>query len=80
MERRVSDPAPPENVRLILPGGTEHPVEVAYVGFDDQRGLHVWEVTENLRGWLVPGTELVVRVDLIPPHTTVMFTAEEWGD
>jgi hypothetical protein len=80
VEERLSDPVPPRNVRLVLPGGIEQPVETAYVGFDAVKGLHLWTVVDDLSGWIVPGARLEVRVDSLPPHTSLRFGEVEWDD
>lgn len=60
-------PRAPRNVRVVLAGGDEVAVELAYQGRDG-RGAHRWVSTEVF-GWPLSA----MRADLIPAHTVIVI-------
>jgi hypothetical protein len=63
----VNLPPAPVNVRLVLAGDTEVPVECRYVGRAPD-GVHVWQATAVTR---VAAAVTAVHFDKLPPRTRV---------
>lgn len=59
-------PRAPEGTRLVHADGSETPLELVYLGRDEERGTYVWEATVPAR----PGDQL--RVGVLPAHTTIV--------
>jgi len=69
----MSEPEPPENVRVVpANGNSEIPLECEYWG-KDQDGTHHWEAV--LPAVFVPDIEdgFAVTMDKLPAHTVVGF-------
>ncbi|MBB5918918.1 hypothetical protein BJY24_007830 [Nocardia transvalensis] len=64
------DPIPPTNVRLVSADGEEIPLELDYVGVDDD-GIHVWNAL--VPDSFVPAASLVLRVSVWPAKTAIQF-------
>lgn len=65
----MSQPVPPENVRVVLADGTEVPIECRYDGLTD--GVHCWMAAITLRQ---PVQEIIV--DRWPADTSIGFDVE----
>lgn len=64
----MTDPQPPENVRLVSPDGRVIPLETVYGGLDGD-GMHTWWAVlspdiGSVAGW-------ALRADAIPGRTSV---------
>jgi len=57
----------PKGVRYVMPNGDTLPLELTYVGLDQEDGTHMWLAATPLP----PGA--VVRADIWPAHTGVSF-------
>ncbi len=62
-------PRPPVNVRVVLPGGREIPVECVYTGVVD--GLHQWVVARPLAE-----TFTGLRCDMLPERSTIVVDVQ----
>jgi hypothetical protein len=62
-------PPAPENVRLVVEGVGEVPVECRYAGCDDT-GIHVW-VTTAVTGIPHRSAITALKADGLPPRTRV---------
>lgn len=63
----MTEPTPPENVRLRLPDGTEIPVECRYDGVVE--GVHRWTAITPEGVTQRPGMSLLV--DLFPARSSI---------
>ena len=66
----VSQPVPPEDVRVVLDDGREIPVELIYIGRDTD-GTHQWVTVAP-----VGGRPVEIRVDMMPAQTRIMIDGE----
>jgi hypothetical protein len=74
MNHRVTEPEPPDNVRLVLDDETEVPVHCRYEG-RDEGGIHQWAVmvpafvarrVRSVRAGVVPGSS-TLRMVVVDP-------------
>lgn len=63
-------PRAPRNVRVVLAGGEEVAVELAYRG-RDERGVHRW-VSTQVFGWPLSA----MHADMIPARTVVLIQSD----
>lgn len=61
----------PEGAKLIHPDGSETPLELVYIGRDEEGGTHVWEGTVPARA----GDQLYVGV--LPAKSSIVLRRQE---
>lgn len=59
----------PQGARLVHADGSSTPLELAYVGRDEEDGMHVWEAVTPLR----EGDAL--HVDVMPGRSSIRIPA-----
>lgn len=65
----------PVNVRVVLLDDTEVPIELVYVGWDLDEGVHRWE---QIRPEPIPRSVFKgAHVDKLPSHTLVAICIDE---
>ncbi len=62
-------PRPPVNVRVVLPGGREIPVECVYTGV--VAGLHQWQVA-----WTLAEMPTGLRCDMLPERSIIVMDVQ----
>jgi hypothetical protein len=61
----MSEPVPPEDVRVVMDDGRVIPIECVYVGY--RAGLHVWAAV-----WNLPEDPVRVQIGMMPARTMVV--------
>lgn len=67
----MSEPKPPEGVRVVTEDGREWPCEVTYAGRNPSDLFHEWEAWPPKELVNVDHTLVDVRIDVLPAHTSV---------
>lgn len=80
----MTEPRPPENVRIIMLDGSVTPVQFVYEGWDAEERLHIWVAVDGtpevVAGMHVMCDSLPARTSLIMPIGPGVKPGEVWCD